>query len=124
MADIDVLYKEILEEKYLLMEISRKLEGDEDILLQLPDKTSELYLVGNGVYEKEIQINRKLRYLSMDIPDGVFCEIYRNNTLWLFATGEIGAIQFKNGVFFETLKVVVRNSSEISQKWNVRLLFS
>jgi|Deesub1362B_J571_1020462.scaffolds.fasta_scaffold01638_5 hypothetical protein len=124
MVDAEILFRELIEEKILLAEISRKLEGDEDLLLQYPDSTNDLYLKAGDTYEREIEINKRLRYLSMDIPDGVFLEIYRNNSLWLFATGEIGAIQFKNGVKFEVLKIVVKNNSEIDQKWSLRFLFS
>ncbi|WP_290597112.1 MULTISPECIES: hypothetical protein [unclassified Archaeoglobus] len=124
MVDADTLFREILEEKALLAEISQKLEGDEDLLLQYPDSTKDLYLKAGESYERELQINRRLRYLSLDVPDGVLLQIFRNNSLWLFAEGEIGAIQFKNGVHFEVFKVVVVNSSEIDQKWSLRVLFS
>ena len=124
MVDADRLFREILEEKALLAQISYKLEGDEDILLQYPDNTKDLYLKAGETYEREIEVQRRLRYLSIDVPDGVLLQIYRNNSIWFFADGEIGAIQFKNGVHFEVFKLVVVTNSEIDQKWSVRALFS
>ena len=124
MSIYDELIREIYEEKAILQEISYKLQGDEDLLIQYPDSTSNLYLKAGDTYERELQVNKRLFYLSIDIPDGVFLEIHRNNSLWMFATGEIGAIQFKNGVHFEVLKIVVKNSSGIDQKWSCRFLFA
>lgn len=124
MSIYDELIREIYEEKAILQEISYKLQGDEDLLIQYPDSTSDLYLKAGDTYERELQVNKRLFYLSIDIPDGVFIEIYRNNSLWMFATGEIGAIQFKNGVHFEILKIVVKNQSGIDQTWSCRLLFA
>ena len=124
MSIYDELIREIYEEKAILQEISYKLQGDEDLLIQYPDSTADLYLKAGDTYERELQVNKRLFYLSIDVPDGVFLEIYRNNSLWMFATGEIGAIQFKNGVNFEVLKIVVKNSSGIDQKWSCRFLFA
>jgi len=56
MVDADTLFREILEEKALLAEISQKLEGDEDLLLQYPDSTKDLYLKAGESYERELQI--------------------------------------------------------------------
>jgi hypothetical protein len=125
MADlVSQLLREILEEKILLKEISYKLQGDDDLLLQFPESTDDMYLQPGKSYEKELEVNARLYYLSIDAPEGVLIEIYRDGQLFLFAVDEIGAIQLKDGVPFQTLKVRVTNSGSISQKWMVRMLFS
>jgi len=98
--------------------------GNEDLVLQYPESTANLQLAGEERYERETTVNRRLMYLSIDAPEGVVVSILRDNTLWMFASDEIGSMEFKRGVYFGTLKIVVENTTEVVQNWSVRFIFA
>lgn len=98
--------------------------GGEDLVLQYPESTANLQLAGEERYERETTVNRRLTYLSIDAPEGVVVSILRDNTLWMFASDEIGSMEFKRGVYFGTLKIVVENTTEVNQNWSIRFIFS
>ena len=74
-------------------------------------------------YAKEYEVNRSLVYLAYDVPDGVYLVIYKDGNPYYWASGEIGAIELRNGIRFGTVRVEVVNSSSISQKWGCTMLF-
>ena len=132
---IERLFQEIYEEKLLLKEISYKLQGDDDLLLQFPDELEE-YLLGTEPsegkewdYEKEIVVNKKLMFLEYKVGSG-YAVIYRNGEPFAFFGGkgetDTGFIQFKDGVYFETLKVYYKIiiPTEEGVPWSIKMVFS
>lgn len=123
---LEYLYQKIEEEITLLKDISESfgLSTDEDFLLQFPDSTENLYLQPGQTFEKEISINKKLVYLSIDAPEGVLVTIYQDNNPVTFAIDEIGALEFRKGIYFGIIKVTASNNAEIEQKWSLRMIFT
>jgi len=98
--------------------------GAEDLVLQFPDSAAALTLAAGGTVVRDATVNRRLQYLSVDAPEGVIVSIYRDNTLWMFASDEIGAMEFKKGVYFGALRIEVQNTTEVAQNWSIRFIFS
>lgn len=122
----DLVFDKIEEEIALLKAISDSLglQEEEDQLLQYPNSTEKLYLQPGEKFEAETQLSKKLVYLSIDAPEGVLVTIYRDNQPIMFMLDEIGAIEFRKGMIFDSLKVVAENNSEIEQKWSLRMVFT
>lgn len=95
---------------------------EEDILIRVPE-IENLYLKANDIYEKEYEVYRKLVYLAYDIPEGVTLILYRNNSSYYWATGEIGALEFHNGIYFDKIGIKVENNTNYSQKWSCTMIF-
>lgn len=102
----------------------RGIGGAEDLVLQYPESTATLVLAPGETYTRETSVNRMLSYLSIDAPEGVIVTITRDNVPWLFASNEIGAMEFKKGVFFGALRIDVQNTTEITQNWSTRFIFT
>lgn len=120
-----LVYDEIVAEKILLYEILKALKGKasgEDVLVRVPESDS-MFLGPGKKYEKEFEVSRSLVYLAYDIPDGIYLVIYRDGNPYYWASGEIGALELRNGINFGTVRVEVVNSSSISQKWSCTMLF-
>jgi len=122
-----LIYDEIVAEKLLLFEIYKALTGKtvagEDVILRLPE-SDRMYLDPNAKYEKEFQVGgRKLIYIAYDVPDGVFMLLYRNGSPYYWSYGEIGALELRNGISFDSVRIVTENKSSITQKWSVTMIF-
>lgn len=102
---------------------SQEVPGGEDLLLQYPESSGDLILAAGEEITHEVAINKKVMYLSVDAPAGLLVTLERDSQPFFFATDEIGALEFQAGIFVGTLKVTAVNSTEIDQKWSVRLLF-
>lgn len=98
--------------------------GGEDLVLQFPNSAAALTLTAGATVVRDATVNRRLQYLSVDAPEGVIVSIYRDNTLWMFASDEIGAMEFKKGVYFGALRIEVQNTTEVAQNWSIRFIFS
>jgi len=120
-----LIYDEIVAEKMLLYEILKALKGksiEEDVLIRVPE-ADNILLAQGATYEKEFQVSRNLVYIAYDIPDGVFLVLYKNGQPYYWASGEIGALELRNGIKFDTVRVKVVNNSSISQKWSCTMIF-
>jgi hypothetical protein len=122
---ITLLFQKIEEELVYLQQLNNSLQQikAEDYLLQFPNNTDSLYLEAGASFEHTTQVSRKLKYLSIDAPEGVLVTIMNDNQPILFMIDEIGAIQFTNGISIGTLCVKAANSSIVSQKWSLRMVF-
>lgn len=122
---IRALVADIAEEKLYLAAILEQLQGTtkKDVMVQYPDSIDKILLASGEVYERNPPINRTLKYLSIDVPDGVLLELFNNNELFFFATDEIGALEFPQGIDIGQLRIYVKNNSLITQKWSIRFIF-
>ncbi len=98
--------------------------SSEDLLLQYPAYVDDLYLEPGESFEHTLEIGRRLYYLALDLPEGVTVQIGRDSMPYMYAVDEIGALEFKNGVYFGTFTIKVTNTSTVTQKWNVKALFN
>jgi len=98
--------------------------GGEDLVYQHPDSAGNLQLTAGGSYIRDMSVNRRLMYLSVDAPEGVVISIFRDNSLWMFASDEIGAMEFRKGVYFGNLRIEVVNTTQVAQNWSIRFIFS
>jgi predicted peptidase len=97
--------------------------GGEDLVYQFPESMAAFTLPAGGTYARDMTVNRRLMYLSVDAPEGVIISVYRDNTFWMFASSEIGAMEFKKGVYFGDVRIEVRNTTEVNQNWSIRFIF-
>lgn len=128
-AVIKALCEEMADVKNLLRSIYTAISpkgetGSEDLVYQYPESAANLHLAAGELYTRETTVNRRLMYMSVDAPEGVVISVYRDNTLWLFATGEIGAMELKKGVYFGNLRIDAQNTTQVNQNWSIRFIFS
>ncbi len=125
---VRALCEECAEMKTLLRDIALSVSprgsAGEDLVMQFPEATGDLTLAGGASYLRDTTVNRMLSYLSIDAPEGVLVTVYRDNVPWMFASDEIGAMEFKKGVWFGSLRVDVKNNTQIAQNWSARFIFS
>lgn len=126
---IRALCEEMAEVKNLLRGIHAAVSpkgeaGGEDLVYQYPDSAANLQLGAGESYYRDAPVNRRLMYLSVDAPEGVVISIYRDNILWMFATDEIGAMEFRKGVYFGNLRIEVQNTTQVAQNWSIRFIFT
>lgn len=98
--------------------------GGEDLVYQHPDSAANLQLAAGATYTRDMNVNRRLMYLSVDAPEGVVISLYRDNSLLMFASNEIGAMEFKKGVYVGNLRIEVQNTTAVAQNWSIRFIFS
>lgn len=97
--------------------------GGGDLVYQFPDQVGAMFLPAGDTFRADVNVNRPLRYLSVDVPDGVIVTVFRDHALWLWASDEVGAMELRGGVFFGAIGIEVVNNSPVAQKWSVRAVF-
>ncbi|MDD4126563.1 MAG: hypothetical protein PHV39_02610 [Methanomicrobium sp.] len=112
--------------KYLSV-ITEAVAGSDnnDLIIQLPESTSEMYLAASGEYEKSVTISKRLHYLAVSVPANVVLEIYNDNSLLMWFCDESGTIDLKSGYDIGVMKVKVTNASgDTSARWLCRMIFN
>lgn len=98
-----------------------------DELKHFPPTIAEMSLAAGATYTTTYAANKKLLYLSVDLPQGVECTITNDITgtevTWLEDTDSIGALEFVNGILFGNFKITVENTTAIAQTWSVKAIF-
>ncbi|MDD3039602.1 hypothetical protein [Bacteroides sp.] len=96
--------------------------GTSDTFIMLPTYAQSVVPVG-GTVDVSQTINSNLRYISVDVPEGVTVTIYRNSVSWYITSNEIGALEFPNGVYFNTIRVYASNPTSVAQRISIKLIF-
>jgi hypothetical protein len=122
---IKALLDNIAEEKAYLAAILNVLGGEgDDLMIQYPDSTDKMILAAGASFSKEINIRRKLKYVSMSAPDDLLITLENDNQVIFFSQDEIGALEMMKGITINNLKISVTNSGLIPQKWSLRMIFA
>ncbi len=115
---------EMQEVKSLLRQIIQTDKSGEDQLHVFPESIKNLTLSANSDYQIDKTINRRLKFISIDVPDGITVYIYRDKVLWCYFTHESGSMDFVNGVDFGEMKLVAENTTEYPLRWSVKMVWS
>lgn len=94
-----------------------------DLFYQFPESFNNRFLDAGESVKLDLTINRPIRYLSLDIPDGVVCRIFRDNTAWTWAADDAGALEFPAGVWVASMQIEVENFSSVAQSWSIKMIF-
>lgn len=94
-----------------------------DVLQQFPPTIAGMTLAAGATYTASYTANKRLMYLSVDLPQGVECTITNDGTTWLQDTDSIGALEFVYGILFGTFAVSVTNTTAISQNFSIKAIF-
>lgn len=109
----------------LLEKYNRDLDTDEDIILQYPNSTDQMLVAANTTIKPvNRHINRRLKFITVSVPEDGVMTIYNNNLPKLFFSGESGTIEFPNGILMEDVQIVLTNTSASPARFNYRLIFS
>ena len=96
--------------------------GGKDLYLQLPAYAESVVPAGDSVDVTET-VNRSLKYFSVDLPEGVTLTVYKDGEIWYVGQDEIGALEFGNCIYFNTIRVVASNSTSIGLRVTSRFVF-
>ncbi len=115
---------EMQEVKSLLRQIIKSDKSGEDQLQIFPASIKDLTLSANTGYMVDKTINRRLKFISVDVPDGITVYVYRDKVLWCYFTHESGSMDFENGVFFGEIKLEAVNTTAYPLRWSVKMVWS
>lgn len=91
-------------------------------LMCIPEYESTI-LVPSATFSEEYVLNKRLKYLSVDVPEGIVLEILNDGVRLLKSTDEIGALEFTTGLDIGTLDVTATNTASTSLRWYIKLIF-
>ena len=95
----------------------------DNLYVQFPGTTAEMYLYGNTTITKELAVNRKLKQMCISVPSGVVLEIQNDNSVFAWFCDEAGTFDFDVGVAFGTLKITCTNNTIEPARWTCKLSF-
>lgn len=96
----------------------------DDLILQYPPSTGELTLEAGKTYEKPVTINRRLRFISVSVPENCTLEIQNDNSTIMWFTGEAGTMEPPTGCTINEMKIIVHNAGSEACRWSCRMIFS
>lgn len=98
-----------------------------DLLKQFPPTIAGMTLLAGATYTGSYVANKRLLYISVDLPQGVELTITNDITgsavTWMVDADSIGALEFMNGILFGTFAISVTNTTAISQNFSVKTIF-
>lgn len=111
----------------LLKSISPKIgvtDNSEDMILQYPNNSSQMLLEGGmSVNTLNRRINRKLKSLSVYVPQNGVMTIVNNNVTLMFLSEESGTITFDNGIMINDIIVTLTNTGSSPARFNYKMVF-
>lgn len=120
------------EEKYYLSEINRKLTAialnsgtaaDESYQFPRPNEPT-FQIAGGSTYSRTLYPKKRLRRMTVSVPDGVTVLILKDGTAWRRYAGIFTYDDGVNGEYFNQFDIIVQNSGANPASWNVIATFS
>lgn len=97
----------------------------EDILIQYPNSPEEMLVPGNTTITPiNRRMNRRLRSISVSIPELGMMQVTNNNITRLFFSGESGTLEFPRGIWMEDVTITLTNAGPDPARFNYRMVFS
>lgn len=110
-------------ESYLRL-IAYNTARTEDTSYQFPQPDErEFELAAGSTYIREYSVQQKLLRLTISIPTGVICYIYKNGVKWRRYTGIFTYDDLIHGEHFDRFKIVVQNTNTAPVTWSVTAVF-
>lgn len=108
--------------KAILASLVETRQPGNDLYMQFPSNPAEMTLAAETTYKAyETTINRTLKFLSIDVPDGIIVSIYKDNELWAWATDDTGSMEFEGGIYFKEIRIEAKNTTKYPLRWSVKL---
>jgi len=96
----------------------------DNLILQYPESTSEMFLSAGATFTRELSVNRRIRSITVSVPEGVTIVMKNNNETFLWFTNEAGNEKFPHGKLIGNLKIEVsNNSTDTTARWLFRMVF-
>jgi hypothetical protein len=116
--------QEMQELKQLVASLKQSTSGGNDLPVQYPDSPADMTIEADQQITIPSTVNRILKFVSCDVPDGVIIEIWRDNQRLCWFTDESGSMPFDGGVWIGELTIIVKNTTAYALRWSVRMVFS
>ena len=117
--------QEMSEIKTLLQQaISNRAYG-KDLYMQFPTpgQATSTQEANSEITVYDTTINRILKFISVDVPDGITLEIYNGSTLWADYADSSGSMMFEGGVYFEVIKIIAKNTTAYPLRWSLKMVW-
>jgi len=116
--------QEMQELKGLLASLKQSTSGGNDLPIQYPDSPADMTIEAGQQITIPSTVNRLLKFISCDVPDGVIVEIWRDNQRLVWFSDESGSMPFDSGVWIGELTIIVKNTTAYALRWSVRMIYS
>lgn len=123
-VDFMRLFCQEMKEVKSLLSLHQTTAGGTDLPMQFPESAADMTIDANTAVEYPLTINRILKFLSCDCPDGIMVEIWRDGQRLCWFADDSGSMIFAGGVYISELRIVVRNTTNYPLRWSVRMNFS
>lgn len=123
---LDEKATEILGEvKHLLSRIADRLTySPEDLIVRKPSGAGDMLTPGNYKGTPIIRrVNRRLKSITVSIPENGTLEIINNNIPVLFFSDESGTIELDKGIDIQDLEIRETNAGANPARFNYTLVF-
>ncbi|MDU9376295.1 hypothetical protein McpSp1_08960 [Methanocorpusculaceae archaeon Sp1] len=114
---------EMQEVKLLLADLRKTQAGGSDVLTYWPTLTN-LEIPAETTVIINPTMNKTLKYISNNIPDGMKVRIYNDNQLWLELTDDTGSLELRSGVYFGNLRIDVENTTKYPLRWSIKMVWN
>ena len=101
------------------------LTSPDDILIQYPMSAAEMLIPANTtVTPVNRRINRKLKTVTVSIPQNCILTLENNNITQMFFSNESGTLEFPVGIYFEETVISITNTGNTPAQCSFRCIFS
>ena len=96
----------------------------DNLYMQFPKSTDDMFITAGDTVEEEFTVNRRLKQLSVSVPEGVVLQILNDGQVFAWFCDEAGTFTFDVGIYFGVMKIVCTNSTGAdAARWTCKTLF-
>lgn len=122
MIDPKMFCTEMQQLKGILASLVETRQPGNDLYMQFPSNPVEMTLAAEtSLKAYDTTINRTLKFMSLDVPDGIIVRIYKDNEIWAWAMNDTGSMEFEGGIFFREIRIEAENTTKYPLRWSVKL---
>lgn len=98
----------------------------EDMYIQYPTSVAEMQVPANTtIVPVDRRINKRLKTLTVSVPENGIMEIVNNNVTRFFFSNESGTLEFPNGVYMEDMVITLTNTDASNPaRFNYKMIFA
>lgn len=124
MIDPKMFCTEMQQLKGILASLVETRQPGNDLYMQFPGSPAEMTLAAHAtVNAYDTTLNRILKFLSVDVPDGVIVRVFKDNEIWAWFTDDTGSMEFEGGIFFREIRIEAENTTNYPLRWSVKLVW-
>lgn len=99
-----------------LRQISEHLKLSRGGAFEIYPEKEKIILEAGQTYKIDRDIEKSLLYISVDIPEGVQCTIYKDRAFFAYFEQQAGGMPIP-AIRFETMQIEVENTTAESVRW-------